>query len=437
MKRVPSLPPDPHSSPRRSPQKWPPKDPDADGDDTTGTSTPKRPNSSAFEVVASTPLFHSQSVSFSSPMAKLNNLHLESEVIEEGHDSGDSFVAANQTINDDDDSDDSSDSSRSEILIDTPPVFTRKRMMDDSDASMLHHTPATSASGGEGSCYSLKLSFSDSTPCPQPLKAKGYGRKRLKFKPDETQSESEFTMDHHTPTVSKAHRHRLLNLSHSVKTPAGTKITEMVDDISMSTPREELRSKPLQTPLSQSTPANSRPNSRPGSHHGTPEKAAPPLSSSSRFTTPAMPSTRDVPLSYRLKQSYHRQDYQIVGEFPVTSAGLMDESEEGVHIGDKRIVAEDFTAALRESFLSSTNLPILPPLYYTQDTLKDGELAEVLTFESIKEFYETIAGDEMASLLRSERVRWHPDKWVGANVDLDVVHHVSSVVNSLYQQLHE
>lgn len=431
MKRVPSLPPDTHLLPRRLPQKWPPKDPDGDGDE-TGTSTPKRTNSLGFEVVASTPLFHLQLVLFLSPMAKLNNLHLELEVIEEANDSGDSFVAANQTIDvgDNDDSDDSEDSSRLEILIDTPPVFSRKRAIDDLDALMMHHTPATTALSGDGLCYLLKISFSDSTPCPQPLKVGRYGRKRLKFKPDETQSELEFTMDHHTPTVSKAHRHRLLNLLHLVKTPAGTKITELVGDVSMLTPREEFRSKLPQTPLSQLTPANLRP----GSRQGTPEKID---KGPSRFTTPAMPSPRNVPLSYRLKQLYHRQEYQIVGEFPVTLAGLMDESEEGVHIGDKRIVAEDFTAALRDSFLSLSNLPILPPLYYTQDTLKGGELAEALTFDSIKEFYETIAGDEMATLLRSERVRWHPDKWVGANIDLDVVHHVSLVVNSLYQQLHE
>lgn len=456
MKRVPSLPPDTRHLPRRLPQKW--AEP-TECDDST--STPKR-GLLGFDAVALTPLM-ALLVLFLLPMAKLQHLHLALDVVED-----DEELVANQTINE------PSDGDLGDILIDTPPVFTRKRAHDDSVA--LTDTPATLAS--DHSEYSLKVLFLDLTPCPQPVRWARNGRKRLRF--SETDDD-----DATTPTVARTSRHRLLNLSLLVKTPAKLSLLDTHTPGGLGAPA---------TPLSQLTPANSQ--------HPTPEKPhelvdlvlgsghligqlramaqeltpatpsalaalstpdvsmaspdalvaliKPPTSEFPRVTpraTPGLtprakthpqllfvtPDNPPHPLSRQLRTQYLRQQYLIVGEFPVTLAGLMDEADDDVHVGDKRIVVDD-DDDLRADFYRANRLPIPPPLYHSQQGLDEHEKVAALTPEAVRRFYEAIAPDDLAAMLRSERVRWHPDKAMAAVHPAAVVLQVSLVVNSLYQE---
>lgn len=147
-----------------------------------------------------------------------------------------------------------------------------------------------------------------------------------------------------------------------------------------------------------------------------------------------------------MRNSYNRQNYSVVGELPVTSAGMMD--EEGVHVGDKRIndpyltpqtapPTMAFNDRLRFEYHNKMKLPLLPP-HFDQDDLSTEQILHLITQDSLKKFYSLIAEGSMLDLLRQERIKWHPDKWVGklkqypdGNITISVIDRLSQTINAL------
>lgn len=451
-----------------------------------------------FLTCASTPLHLNKSVLFASPMKRLDKLHLSSAVETEKKGSEDGGAETGDNSNDHDDHDDDGDQddddhfdvgnqtiitksdseNETDILLSTQPSFITQRkrkrldssmdvLMSPADLSADHTIPHGSAgkdmSGivGNDTTDMLRVSFSsDSTPCPvQP-------RKRLKFK------------DSHDTTPSQPSRvsKPLLNLSSSRKlsatnVPLLSKLNNATDsqDTDCSSPPaddfSQAKTNLQSTPVSQSTPANSRAPS-PALLTETSEEV-----NGYKFVKPdpkykyQTPQSRLLPVhtaqhSSRLLNSYHSNDfseisagkYKIVGDFPVTAAGFMDEEDEEIHVGDKRIndpylvpsptsnspsFSKD-TDDLRNLYMSSdTKLPLLA---HFERELGNDEMDELINDgSSVPAFYKQIVPDDMVVFLKKERLRWHPDKWhtrlelspfTKANID-----NVSQVINALIESL--
>lgn len=451
------------------------------------------------------------SVSFLSPMKKLDNLHLESELdLDEGENHDE---LGNQTVVGESDTDDEYgpvygedyEESSSGATGGTPSesnghgrqppryVNRRKRHLDspldiDMETPRQAQMTNTSVRGDMSICLNnstnntFKLSFSnsDSTPCPvQPRK-----KSKLKFKGSPSQQQ--------TPSQTKLTKVKhLLNFENSIKTsvsqnPIMNKLSAMTnhdndawthddeedeDDEDDYLPRDSLISSPQQTstlnttvnsnqniqstPISQSTPANSRPptpshspqvpimdefgDSINGYKFVKPTRK--PQHAYYNYQTP----TNKILRSQELKTSYNRNEYdthsagnlnngkyKIVGDLPMSSAGLMDEAEVDLHVGDKRIndpylqaVSETnsdqerisirnlYFQSFNSSDLSQLKLPLLT--MFRANTMSTEEIVKLINDrQPISSFYEYIKSEDedVLDLLKRERLRWHPDKWV-------------------------
>lgn len=477
------LSPDPpiHYSPPwyKKPLNSDPDDPDNEFDFMAGASTPLKVN-------------HAKSIMFLSPMRKLDNLHLDtgfasSSFLEEEEDepNGNLVPSGEPHADENDDSDgygpgdntiinessDDDDDDDLEIL-NTAPVYVRKRKHSETPLAMeitpnANYTIPHGSSGKNLSAYlsnltsdsigKISFSASDSTPCPtQP-------RKRPKFKPDAD-----------TPSQpSKLHK-PVLDLSNSRKVVSSTaalmsKLSEAHDDMSeddetpLTYQSEHTTTNQQSTPISQSTPANSRAPS-PGLSFEESEQDV----GGFKFVRPTHGLKYQTPLSRptsayphqnaeSLRASYHAGSlplggsYKIVGEFPVSAAGLMDEEDESLHFADRRIndpyaapspvnpAKGKESAKLRELYLGATDK--LPLLSHFQRALTEAEMLFYIDDgKSVLAFYQEIIdhGSEYA-FLKKERLKWHPDKWVGrletSPFTKDVIDRLSQVINGIMDDL--
>ncbi|KAK6456410.1 DNA-binding proteins Bright/BRCAA1/RBP1 [Scheffersomyces xylosifermentans] len=572
-------------------------DDSSDEDSHNKTPSPKHRNFDFDVVGASTPLHilkghgtnANDTVSFLSPMNKLNNLHLESELAEEGDESSDiengnnlrlqmnmnmsmnGDIPPNDYYTDDDDDDDDveneddfslgdktitndtdsdieyhddidndpndnnaneeeddsliplSSSSLNASFIGAPKFINRrKRSLTDSPSDMVitpknqyNHLslnyssttrkliPTDDMSICNTSTSKISFSNSDSTPCPVQPK-----RKKLKFKRSSGNDGS--------TSITRTLRHKpILDLSHSKKTTIleadllnGSVSSslddnysesseskniegddEKIEDIEASTP-SNVSSVPAangSTPISQSTPSNSRASTPPHKYQEYGEsingyKFVKPVGKPHQFSYETPINNHRTTSAAKLRESYNRMDYdsatpisleapssgkyEIVGEFPVTSAGMMDESDSEVHIGDKRINdpylstsrtsspqnSRDFRREYFESFeRDQVKLPLPPPYFDNQNELAyDHLLNLVRDGDVIGRFYELISEQEesMVDIIKSERIRWHPDRWVGklnaqeeedknkegVFVDLRLVDSLSQTLNSMLEE---
>ncbi|ODV81248.1 uncharacterized protein CANTADRAFT_35455, partial [Suhomyces tanzawaensis NRRL Y-17324] len=428
------------------------------------------------------------SISFMSPISKLDNLHLESE----DHDG--EFSLGDKTITNDTDSENDGENDRdsdndSELqfkdeshddndhrdgMASSPPVYInyRKRQHIESPvvAILTPKTPSVNNdpdahmsicnTSSASSLHKLSFSNSDSTPCPVQPK-----RKKLKFK-----------NTHDTTPSTRNPSKKLLNLSHSMKTDVNSIISQLHahqpededEDLGSSSPPASggLSGTQLQsTPISQSTPANLRSSTPPGmatQEYGEPVNGY-------KFVKPVGKPhpqyTYQTPVSSHpstdLRQAYTRNDYtpisnkyEIVGEFPVTSAGLMDESNGDIHIGDKRIndpylksnssfasTPTSIPSEFRDQYMASTRLPIEPEFYDVQESLTVVQLLELVSDKTkLGQFYTHIqlAQEPVLELLKAERIRWHPDKWTSRLRDSSMpLHFNTQVLDRLSQVLNE
>lgn len=418
----------------------------------------------SFDIISSTPLINNDSISFSSPIKKLTNLHLNDQnqfekfeiynddmINEKFNDKFDNSIGkinADDMNNDrpesredeeeeededeyDDQFDDyylhngdktileeEEDSDNGHNLFNTPPVFVRKRHLPDISDEM-------DISTGNISTFSMKSNYSDSTPCPPKAK-----RTKLNFKNDGN----------------------LLNLSNSKR--LNLENLEKIDD---------------SIPISQSTPANSRapspPNKLPAntSHSSmnsnfTPTNTNTPSSSTNysfvskyNYTTPMNNPTEQNSMKQAYNQgNFNFDKYEIVGEFPVTSAGLMDESDENVHIGDKRIQdvysADKSALLLKQAYFDTYTLPILPPNFDIQMNLLPSQLLKLINRQNLLEFYRLINGpnpnpNSLKDLIKLERIKWHPDKWLHKFqnsqefwFNMEIIHNLSQLLNNLMEE---
>lgn len=232
----------------------------------------------------------------------------------------------------------------------------------------------------------------------------------------------------------------------------------------------------VSTPISQSTPANSRANS-PAPYEYEESDIPNQEVNGFKFVRPITEPAYQTPVNrypaaptpklQQLRNSYNSSDfsgsaykYRIVGNVPVSAAGLMDESSEDVHIGDKRIndpyagMAPNSmssplpggrlsSAALLEKYHGTTDK--LPLLEHFRRELEPEEMNQLINDgKSVWEFYKMILSSRlndihMMSFLKRERLRWHPDKWinkleqskfVGSNIE-----NVSKVINLLIEEI--
>lgn len=533
-------------SSHRRPRKWQhgALSDDSDMDDNisfelamAGESTPLRLPSNLSSQVSPT--------AFVSPMKKLHNLHLSTSspeipidrMIPIDHsgisdDDGD-YSEADQTIGEDRSSeiefeedgevrDGENDEDEDSTFPSRKPVYmnTRKRAMDTSLDMVI--TPGASSrhrsidnmsiciNDSTSSAFKLSFSNSDSTPCPR------QSRKRLKFKnstPSGTplnggkrknilnfsnstkasasiltqlhsikggdqvnintslENENEDEDDQLTPSYEKA--------SFSSLPPSST--SSPVTSVNNSIPKVVLNQQ--NTPISQSTPANSRAPTPPmtNEEYGdtvngykfvrssvpTTETKTQPTHPYYSYTTPENSTTinRNATLSQELRNSYIRNEpvnvrnlplgqYQIVGEFPVSAAGLMDEEDGDLHIGDKRINdpylhglqnstkpdqrREEIKIEYFESWgTSQVKLPLLIEFQMEHRQTKEELLKSLNDEESVESFYRYILEeDEIFNAVKKERLKWHPDKWAGNNtMDKDIIDTLSQALNSLVDKL--
>lgn len=451
------------------------------------------------------------SVLFLSPMKKLNNLHLESELDLDGQENHDDF--GNQTIVGESDTDDEYAPGYREDYEDAsggatggtpsdstgsgrqPPKYVnrRKRPLDspldiDMETPRQASTTNTSVRSDMSICLNnstnntFKLSFSnsDSTPCPvQPRK-----KSKLKFKDSPSQQQ--------TPSQTKLSKVKnLLNFENSIKTlvpqnPVMNKLSAMKnhdnddwthddeddeDDDDDYLPKNSLISSPHQsstlnttvnsnphvqsTPISQSTPANSRP---PTPSHS-PQlpimdefgdsingyKFVKPLRKPQHAYYNYQTPTNKILRSQELKSSYNRNEYdthsavdlnngkyKIVGNLPMSSAGLMDEAEVDIHVGDKRIndpylqivnesntnqeridIRNEYFQSFHTSDISQLKLPLLA--MFRGNSISTEQIVKLINDrQPVSSFYEYIVDDNesVLDLLKKERLKWHPDKWI-------------------------
>lgn len=451
------------------------------------------------------------SVLFLSPMKKLNNLHLESELDLNGQENHDDL--GNQTVVGESDTDDeygrgygedyedSSGGATGGTPSDTtgcgrqPPIYVnrRKRSLDsplDIDMETPHQTSTTNTSvrsdmsiclnNSTNNTFKLSFSNSDSTPCPvQPRK-----KSKLKFKDSPSQQQ--------TPSQTKLTKVKnLLNFENSIKTsvtenPIMNKLSAMnshdndewtqdddedEDDDDEYLPKNSLISSPHQsstlnttvnsnphvqsTPISQSTPANSRPptpshspqvpimdefgDSINGYKFVKPFRK--PQHAYYNYQTP----TSKILRSQELKSFYNRNEYdpqsagdlnngkyKIVGDLPMSSAGLMDEAEGDIHVADKRIndpylqivdeshsnqerieIRNRYFQSFHASDISQLKLPLLA--MFRGNAISTEQIVDLINDrQPVSAFYEYIVDDNesVLDLLKKERLRWHPDKWI-------------------------
>lgn len=475
-----------------------------------------------FLAGASTPLHvnHNKSIMFASPMKRLDRLHLgadylntttnvQDELIRHGNDDnainnihtdeyndyndndnndneddendeddGD-YGAGDQTIHTTSSSDNESDAdvgnkTDSPGLLDIAPSFIpqRKRKLADSPLQMeitplgANHTIPYGSGNLTGilandTCDSiLKVSFSgsDSTPCPT------HPRKKLRFKKTSSSDDS-------TPSQPSKIRKPLLNISGSRKLSASEvplihKLNDAQDDVD-----ESVRSlsgfsaAPMNlnsTPISQSTPANSRTPS-PCIPYGNTENGVNgyhfvKLSAGFSYRTPQTRPSATYEASQRLINAYVADDYpqqngnyEIVGEFRASAAGMMEEVED-LHVGDKRIndpyampslqshenhENHDHLELRHRYMMVSNKLPLLQ--HFERDLTKHEMITYINDKKSVLAFYEYIftnePKDEALAFLKKERLRWHPDKWVtkfdSSTFNKEIVDSLSQVINAM------
>ncbi|KAM9930966.1 hypothetical protein OXX59_000124 [Metschnikowia pulcherrima] len=337
--------------------------------------------------------------------------------------------------NDDDDDDDGHDTSfDSASHIPKRPVYSRKRRFIDSLAGE-YSTPGQKLSqieemntgdvGNETSDSLLKASFCglDFTPCPsQP-------RKRAK---------TEKTIHDLTPSQPSKVNKPLLDLTSSKK-------------------------------LLQSTPANSRPNSpayyrdsddeeingygfvkvNPEFNYETPKPRVIPANKSDRKFSSVLSEAKDYNSKKYANNSL--EGYEIVGNFPVSAAGIMDEDNLDVHVADKRIhdpflsapkytTKEDKRCKLLTLYSGSRyKLPLLE--HFERELALDEMKRLINDGVSVRSFYDCISSSCKAakrSFLKKEGLRWHPDKWEGkfedSPFDKKTIDSLSSVINGLLDE---
>lgn len=456
-----------------------------------------------FLAGASTPLHVNQnkSIMFASPMRRLGGLHLSPDRLDQhppAHDRhidehrADDLQNDNNDNNDDDDDDDGygagnqtihTNSSSDEDIgddvdedespahpLNIRPTFIphRKRKHTESPLEMeitpsgANHTIPHGSSekmsgilGNETYESILKVSFSasDSTPCPP------HPRKKLRFKAPSSSEES-------TPSQPSKMKKPLLNFSSSRKlaapeVPLIHKLNDAQDDLDESArslsgfsgATMNLNS----TPISQSTPANSRAPS-PCIPYETSEDGVNGFkfvrqSTNFSYRTPQSRPTAIYEDSQRLinayvADDYSQQKYEIVGEFRASAAGMMEEVED-LHVGDKRINdpyagaspssrESDDHLELRHRYMTVSNkLPLLQ--HFERDLTKQQMKTLINDKKSVVAFYKYIftnePKDEGLVFLKKERLRWHPDKWVNkydhSAFDKEIVDSLSQVINAI------
>lgn len=535
--------------------------------DLTEASTPLNSSASRSQVRSSS--VANSTISFMSPMKRLDNLHLETygddNVLNDKddndfterppsdednnendeNDDNDDFSLGNQTITNDSDS----EVEFHDDLLPPPAYISRKRKHTASPLDMditpsnprgSHEINGSSVKDMSGIClnnasnisnishtsnYSnisnlsghLKMSFSnsDSTPCPvQP-------RKKLKFKDSSDVNDI-------TPTQpSKKTRKTILNFSNSVKAPASSvpllsKLhdagddsqdeevdsgirddsfisSSFVDDDGQNSSRLPQEPKnPSSTPISQSTPANSRTPSRAPSPPIEVGEVGPEINGyrfvATTYKNSPQPKTQfryETPQGNRQKTAHHlrnaynsndfyayadvssnsekpEQKYSVMHELPVSSAGLMDESGESLHVGDRRIndpylnrltpkdsvsysdleLDEEVERIFQEYAQSEAGkLPLLRAFDGEDALSKTESLALVNDGSSVHEFFKYICqnnSDENAVLnfIKRDRLRWHPDKWATRwtqpltnGLDKEVIDNLCQVLNGLVEMM--
>ncbi|RCK60951.1 hypothetical protein Cantr_07997 [Candida viswanathii] len=441
---------------------------------------------------ASTPLNPNSTVSFISPMNKLNALHLESEIanssdleaavhnndsigdVDDDDDDYDEFSLGNKTITNH--SEDEEDEEEGDIIrLFTPQyISSRKRThLESPDMMMLtpNQNSNNSASGtinklsmyNTTSSSGFKFSFSntsDSTPCPRQPK-----RKKLKFKHEQQQSQP--------------HKN-ILDLNYAKKTVLSEPLSiplyteEPSDEIDDNSSKSGISSKLESTPISQSTPASLRastppppppPSQQPQQQLSTArnypehEEYGEPVNGYKFVKPKILPHFKyETPTHsnryHQLRDTYNSNNYQIVGELPLTSAGMMDEDgDEDIHIGDKRINDPYLTVPslklsfnqVRELYFSELRLPLLPPYFYQLEELSIDEILLLISHENLLKFYESILlrHESLPELLKQERIKWHPDKWVNKLKQdahehpfrREVVEAISQTINGIIESL--
>ncbi|GEQ69769.1 hypothetical protein JCM33374_g3443 [Metschnikowia sp. JCM 33374] len=366
-----------------------------------------------------------------------------------------------------------------------PPTYIRKRKLVESSAGtpITCESPSTENSsshnvvdmsgvvGNETNESFLKISFSasDSTPCPpQP-------RKKLKLKSHLQDS---------TPSQPSRVNGPLLNLTSSRKlsvsnTPLLSKLNNATIDITdnnssfnSTSSASKCSSKKIKvnsTPISQSTPANSRSNSPAYFTDESDEEI-----NGYRFVKPNMKFKYETPQPRKYTQTPRGQhtgtrsalneynssnfsglpfgNYKIVGDFPVSAAGLMDEEGANIHIADKRI-GDPYLYTSPSSSLEKDSHGLFVSYSRSQDKLPlaehfkrnlDTEEMKSLVGDgvSVKSFYKQIVSSsecEMRTFLKKERLRWHPDKWESklenSPFDETLIVHLSQVINGILEEL--
>ncbi|KAI5969706.1 hypothetical protein CANMA_001369 [Candida margitis] len=465
-----------------------------DSDSTEKTPSPRKTmqlqHRDFFDFV-STPINANSTVSFSSPMRMLNDLHLKSQIDYDDDDDaeeekpGHIFIEATndiaETVHEDVDIDDyvhdgnsignktifnNSDESDDDFPI-SPPKFInkKKRMHSDAIGSRMvtpimqqdsHMSICNTANTSNSSTFKLSFSTNDSTPCPPQPK-----RKKLKFKHASTATILDLHYARKTSLQELPQRSELPLQSFADDDDDD----DDVDNDEKNEPHSFGKNNDLEsTPISQSTPTSSRastppllqpqpqPQPQPSNTECTQEYG--PNINGYKFVYPKSKSAQfryETPVNQnrytQMRDSYNRQNYSVVGELPVTSAGMMD--EEGVHVGDKRINDPYLTPQIEHSGLESWNdrlrveyhnklkLPLLPP-HFDQDDLSTDQILHLITQDSLKQFYNMIIEGPMLDLLRQERIKWHPDKWVGrlkqypdTNITISVIDRLSQTINAL------
>lgn len=300
--------------------------------------------------------------------------------------------------------------------------LTRKRQLESPDLVTPSHMSICTTS------IPLTVSTSDSTPCPPQY------RKRIKFK------------DEGTPSA----RPKLLNLlqlrlladidpNAQLNDDNDQHDDDNDDNDRMNSSSEHM----MQTPISQSTPTSSRQPSPPTvlsftefgpAVNGYAFVGVAPKHNFYTYKTPTQTP------SQKLKTNYIQNNYSIIGEAPVLSAGMMDESS--AHIGDQRIndpYLEPRNAARDWYFEPSESIK-----YPLLSQFRGGSISTPAALEQcqqtsvVQEFYTTILeeGELLFTLLKRERVRWHPDKWTSLVPDeLEVITALSLTLNSMVQEL--
>lgn len=286
----------------------------------------------------------------------------------------------------------------------------------------------------------LTVSNSDSTPCPP------HYRKRLKFKDEGTPSAR--------PKLLNLLQVRILaeieNTNENKKNENENENDKDYDDEDNDHDHEhednennESNDMPLQTPISQSTPTSSRQPSPPTvasftefgpAINGYAFVGVAPKHNYYTYKTPTQTP------SQTLKNSYVLNNYTILGEVPVLAAGLMDESD--THVGDQRIgdpYLETNENTIRDWYFEPTN-EIRYPLFshYNNGSITpESAYKECQDSSLVHHFYSAILEDDelLLSLLKTERVRWHPDKWSGLKNNLHIVTALSLTLNAMVQEL--